>query len=297
MYALPSSRALAVGRALGWVFGSVIRYHRQDAFEALARSLPDQTEAERKRIVRSMYANLGMNLVETARLRHLTPEQASNLAYFDHEERVHEALARGKGVIVLTAHVGSWDLLCTLTPAFGYPITVITKLMRNKALHDLWIDIRTRFGVRFLPPHNSYRPCLAALRRKELIGFILDQNMIDKEGVFVDFFGRPACTSPGLAYLAAHAQCPVLPAFATREPDGRHRIRILPALDPPPDRKPETIAQSTQTYTRIIEDVVRAFPDQWIWIHRRWKTQPKQEPPQPLTPARKAQPVRRGEKP
>ena len=271
-------RALALGRGLGWIYGSVIRYHRRDAFLALRRSLPEKSEKEIRQIVRRMYQNLGMNFVELCRLTAMTQEDLKNLVTMDGEEIVLEALKQKKGVIFLSAHLGNWDMLCSFAPRWGYPLTIITKNIKNKALNEYWMDIRQRFGLKFLPAHNSYRACLSALRKNELIGFILDQNMINTEGVFVDFFGKPACTTPGLAYMSAQSGAPVIPAFMIREGEGRHRVKILPVLEPPPDRKPETILRATQEYTKIIEQVIREHPEQWIWIHRRWRTVPPAEP-------------------
>ncbi len=268
-------RALAVGRGLGWVYGSVIRYHRRDAFDALARAFPEWSPAGIRGIVRRVYANLGMNIAELARLPAASDETIRSLITIEGEEIAREALRRGKGALILSAHLGNWDLLCTFVPRLGYPLTIITKDIRNKALNEFWMAIRERFGLKFVPAHNSYRQCLHALKRNELVGFIFDQNMIADEGIFVDFFGRPACTSPGLAFMSAQSGAPVVPAFMVRQEGGRHVIRILPAIEPPPDRKPETIREFTQRYTRIVEDVVREHPDQWIWIHRRWRTQPR----------------------
>lgn len=275
MAVLPLPAALSVGRGLGWLYGSVIRYHRQDALESLARAFPETSESERRRILNDMYAGLGMNLIELTRLTSLNPEQLlSGYIQVEGEEHIRHALERKKGALILTGHIGSWDLLCTVTPRFGYPLTVITKKIKQESLNRLWLDIRERFGVQFLPSHNAYRQCLKALRNNELIGFILDQNMINTEGVFVDFFGKPACTSPGLAYMAAQAQAPIVPIFIKRQPDGSHVIHIQPAIEPPADREPDTIRDATQTYTRVLEEYIRKNPSDWIWIHRRWRTKP-----------------------
>lgn len=273
---LPLPQALALGRGIGWVYGSLVRYHRRDALDALARAFPDKSAAEIRDTIRRMYANLGMNIAELARLPTASDESIRNTISIEGEDIARAALARGKGLLILSAHLGSWDLLCTFVPRLGYPLTIITKDIKNKALNDFWMKIRERFGLKFVPAHNSYRQCLHALKRNELVGFILDQNMIAAEGVFVDFFGRPACTSPGLAYMSAQSGAPVMPVFMVRQEGGRHLIRGLPVVEPPPDRKPETILEFTQRYTRIIEDVVRDHPDQWIWIHRRWRTTPPQ---------------------
>lgn len=271
---LPLPAALATGHFLGWIYGSVIRYHRRDARQALALSLPEIPARQREDILRRMYANLGMNVVEVTRLPHLTEQQLETLIDWENEFYAHEVLAAGKGLLVLSAHTGSWDLLCTLAPRFHYPTTLITKNIKNKQVNDYWMSTRARFGLKFVPAHNSYRQCLTALRKNEIVAFILDQNMINTEGVFVDFFGRPACTTPGLAYMSAQSRAAVVPTFMLRLPDGRHRLKVLPPIPPPPDRKPETILAYTQRYTKVIEDVVRQYPDQWIWLHRRWRTQP-----------------------
>jgi len=266
--------ALAVGRGLGWIYGSVIRYHRRDALQALERSLPDTTVAERRGILHRMYANLGMNVVETARLPYVTEAHLRETVDWEGEQHAWDVLAAGKGMLVLSSHMGNFDILCTIAPRFNYPTTIITKRIKNKAINDYWMEARARFGLKFVPAHNSYRTCLSALRKNEIIGFILDQNMIRDEGIFVNFFGRPACTTPGLAFMSAQSGAAVLPVFMLRLPGGRHLVKTLPPIAPPPDRKPETIATYTQLYTKVIEDMIRAHPDQWIWIHRRWRTTP-----------------------
>lgn len=272
---IPLPMALAIGRGLGWIFGSVIRYHRRDAIAALQRSFPDKSLAEIRSIVSRMYAGLGMNVMELIRLMDPRGGYPGDLLETVGAEHITAALARKKGVIVLSAHTGNWDLLCTMAPAWGYPLTIITKNIKNKTINEIWMEIRGRYGLKFVPAHNSYRACLQALRKNEIIGFVLDQNMIRTEGIFVDFFGKPACTTPGLAYMSAQSGAPVVPVFMLRRPGGRHLMKVLPPIDPPPDRDSGTIRDYTQRYTRAIEDIVRDFPEQWIWIHRRWKTTPE----------------------
>lgn len=279
---MPAPRALALGRALGWFYGSVIRYHRRDAFDALQQSLPATTEREQREIVRNMYAGLGMNIIEFIRLLNMSREDIlGGYIAVEGEDNIREALGRNRGVLVLTGHIGCWDLLCAVTPQFGYPLTVITKRIKQEAVHRLWLHMRNRFGVNYLPAQQAYRSCLKVLRKNELVGFILDQNMIDKEGVFVEFFGRPACTSPGLAYLAAQAQAPIVPIFIERRPDSTHMIHIQPLIEPPPDRQKESIIEATQTYTRTLEEYIRQHPSDWIWIHRRWRTRPPEQTTNP----------------
>jgi KDO2-lipid IV(A) lauroyltransferase len=272
---LPLQSALSIGRGMGWIYGSLIRYHRQDAINALRDSLPEKSEKERRYILESMYRNLGMNIVEEFRLPHITEEELQRIIRWEGEQNARTVLAAGKGMIVLSAHVGNWDILCTIAPKFDFPATIITKNIKNESLNRFWMESRSRFGLKFVPAHNSYRQCLAALRKNEIVGFILDQNMINTEGIFVDFFGKPACTSPGLAYMAAQSGAAVVPVFIVRGDNGVHTVKMLPAIPPPPDRKPGTISDYTQRYTKVIESAVREHPDQWIWIHRRWRTKPQ----------------------
>ncbi len=275
--ALSLNRALALGSAIGWFYGIVIRHHRRDAKEAIQRSLPEKSDSERKRLLNQVYRNLGMNAAEEMRMPTVTTAYLQDYITWDNEAPIREVLTAGKGVLALTAHVGNFDLLCTIAPKFNYPTTIITKVIKNKAINDWWMAARSRFGLKFLPAHNSYRQCLSALRKNEIVAFILDQNMINTEGIFVDFFGKPACTSPGLAYMSAQSGSAVVPIFMIRLENGRHRVKVMAPIPPPPDRKPETISHYTQLYTKIIEDVIRKYPDQWIWVHRRWRTVPKTE--------------------
>ena len=272
---MPLPRALALGRGLGWVFGSVVRYRRRDAVEALARGFPDKTPREIRGIVRSMYAHLGTCFVEFCRLGRRLDEYVEDLIEWDGEERVRDAMGEGKGLLVLTGHVGNWELLGAFSRRMGHPMTVIVKRIKNAAVNDFWFAERGQFGPKYVPSRNAYRPCLAALKRNEIVGFILDQNMRRSAGIFVDFFGRPACTSPGLAYLSHQSGAAVIPVFLVRQQGGRHRVYVGPAIEPPPDRTPETIRAYTQRYTRVIENAIREHPEQWIWVHRRWRTPPE----------------------
>jgi len=274
MARLPLAVALRLGNALGWIFGSVIRHRRRDAFDALRRSFPEKTAPEIRAIVNGMYRNFGVNLIEILRLAGGSLDEFKDRIAIEGRETVDMALQRGKGVFILTAHFGNWDLLGMFTVKHGYKLTIISKDLKNKTVNAMWMMLRDKFGVGIIPAHNSARASLKVLKRNELIGFILDQNRPLDQGIFVDFFGRPACTSPGLAILSAQTQAPIVPVFIHRTPDGNHLLQILPIIEPPADREPETVRAETQKYTKIIEDQIRRHPEQWIWLHRRWKTRP-----------------------
>lgn len=274
--ALPERLALRCGRGLGRVFGLLVPRNRTRALEALALSFPEKQAGERRAIMWRMFANLGENAVELIRWMGGRGPEIARRIRIDGAEHARGALAQGRGVVVLTAHIGNWDVM-GLWAASQWPLTIISKTIRNETLNAYWMRKREEFKVRIVPAHNSYRQCLGVLKRGECLGFILDQNMIRREGIFVEFFGRPACTTPGLAVLSAHAQAPVLPVFMVREADGGHCVQVLPPIPPPPDRTPASIADATQHYTKLVEDAIRRAPDQWIWMHRRWRTQPEIE--------------------
>ncbi len=274
---MPRARAMRWGAVLGRFLGSVLRLRRREVARNIARCFPERPPAEIRAITDGMYRNFGLLLVEVLRFGAVDRRHLRELVELDGENPLPQVLAQGKGALVLTAHIGNFELLCTMAPLFGVPLTVITKTIKPAALNDHWEQARRRLGVKTLPPRNSYRACRQVLKQNEVLGFVLDQNMKRKHGIFVEFFGRPACTSPGLAFLSARSQAPVIPVFMIRQPDGRHRVKIFPPLPPPGDCEPETIRAATQTYTRVIEDVIREYPAQWTWMHRRWRTQPMEE--------------------
>ncbi|MFH0909008.1 MAG: lysophospholipid acyltransferase family protein [bacterium] len=270
---LSRDTAMALGRRLGVLFGAIVRRQRVQAITELTRCFPEKSPAEIRAMTRRMFENLGMNQVELFRWIGGRVEEIEALVTMKGKEHLDRAFLRGKGVIGLVAHIGNWDLM-GLWGAKRFPLTTISKDLKNRGLNDFWMEVRRTSSLGIVPAHNSYRACLGVLKRNECLGFILDQNMIRREGIFVDFFGKPACTTPGMAVLAAHAGAPVVPVFMVRLDDGRHEIHVLPALEPPADRKPESVAKATQAYTKIIEDFVRHYPEQWIWMHRRWRTKP-----------------------
>ncbi len=274
MSALPRAGALRVGIALSWIYGYVIRYHRRDAFDALRRSFPEKSEGEIRGIVNSMYRNLGRNVAEMLRIIGGKAEEMESRFTWEGEEIVRDALKKGRGALILMAHVGNWEMLGLLTARRGLPVNAIVKTVRNPGINAFLERVRNEFGLKTLPARNSYRPCLKALKHNELVAFVIDQNRPPSAGIFVNFFGRPACTTPALAYLSAQSGAPVIPVFMTRLDSDRHVLRILTPIDPPKDREEETIRQATQEYTKAVEDAVRLHPDQWIWIHRRWRTKP-----------------------
>ena len=277
------SSAYRLGRAIGFVFGRVVRPRRAYVLRTLAERLPETTPAERRRIADGMYRNLALNLVEFLRVAGGGLDEILGGVRVEGEDRLRGALKDGRGALFLVAHIGNWELMGMAAPRFGYPLTFLAKPIRNRTLNECTMRIRRETGVRILTPKQSYRDCLRVLKRNELLGFMLDINRPASRAVFVDFFGKPAATTPGLAYLSAHSRAPVLPVFIHRTGEGRHRLVVHDPIPPPLRRDPETIREATQVYTRAIEDEVRRKPEDWLWMHKRWRTQPT--PPGPASPS------------
>ena len=275
---LPARWAQALGRGAGRVLAHGMRLRRTYVLEVLARSFPEKTPDERRAIYAAMCRHQALNLVEILRFAGGREEEIRARIEVSGEEVVKQALERGKGVLILIAHFGNYDLMGLFASRLlGYPVTIITKTLKNQRLNELWWELRQKAGLKTLPSHNAYRACVRALRRNELVGFMLDQNRPSGQGVFVDFFGKPASTTPGLAMMSAQTGAPVVPVFMRRRPDGRHVLEALPVIEPPPDRKEETLRACTAAYTKIIEDEIRRDPAQWMWLHKRWKSRPADE--------------------
>lgn len=268
-------KAPTAGKGIGWFIGSCVRYRRKEVTAVLHDCFPEKSEKEIKDIISGMYRHFGANIAEWSMLNSVDLPFVRENIEIENEHLFYDTLAAGNGVIVLTAHTGNFIFLCITAGLLKIPLHVITKRIRPEWLNRRWDAVFNKLNVKTLPRRNSYRDCRKVLKNKEALGFILDQNMKRREGIFVDFFGKPACTSPGLAFLSANCKSPVLPVFAFRKNNGKHKIVVMQPLDPPPDRKPETLLAATQHYTAIIEDFIREHPEQWIWIHRRWRTRPE----------------------
>jgi KDO2-lipid IV(A) lauroyltransferase len=267
------SSALNLGQTLGDLAYNLVRRHRLDVLQEMRRCYPGDSMDEARDRLRRVYRHIGMNYVEVFRWIGGQVAELDKRVQLTGGQHLEQARARGKGVLVLTAHMGNWDLM-GLWAARRYPLTIISKALRQEGVNRFWMEARAATGLSIVPSRKSYRACLGVLKKQGLLGFMLDQNTLAHEGVFVDFFGKPACTHTGLAFLSSHSEAPVVPVFIYRKLDGTHWVEVQPPVDPPPDREPATLQAATQRYTRIIEDAIRQHPDQWIWMHRRWRTVP-----------------------
>jgi len=271
---------LALGEALGsaaWALG----LRRRVALEGLRRAFPERTEEERRATARDAYRQLGRSMAEIALSRGIRDADLEQLVRFEGWDRYGSARARGRGVVVAVAHFGNWELLARATARRGVPLTAITRALRGR-LNERLLAARREGGLRELPDKGSSGAALRLLRRGETLAVVIDQNMRPSRGVFVEFFGEPACTTPAAAVLALRTGAPLLAVFPVRGPDGTHRVWVEGPFAPPPGTRGRSAVKAlTQEVTRAVERAVRAHPDHWFWVHRRWKTRP----PEGLPPA------------
>jgi KDO2-lipid IV(A) lauroyltransferase len=272
-----------LSRAIGWLVYHFDRRDRRIAERNLTIAFPERSVTERRAILRAMCRHLARMAFEIARLPALTPAQLSRWVTVDDPARFDAvvAQARERGSIILTAHFGNWELLAYACGLLGHPVTLIHRRMRNDLVDRAILALRAGAGTHSIPKRAAAKEALRRLRARHMVAIPIDQNQMHRTGVFVDFFGTPACTTDGPARLAAHTGAPIIPVFIVREGDGdRHRIVLLPEIEPQSsgDREVDVVA-TTQRCTAVFEEMVRRHPEQWIWFHKRWKTRPVGKPP------------------
>ncbi len=268
---LPEQLAAALGAGLGFLAGSVLRLRRARADAHLRLAGVGGDAAGRARVLRGMYHHLGLCVVEFLRLSTWTRAKIDARITFDRFERLEEAIAEGHGVIAVTAHFGNWDLLASIAALRGVPLHIVTRELKGRRLNRAWMEARSRAGITLHPDVGSAPSLLAALRAGGVVAFVIDQHVGETFGVGVPFFGRLASTMDAPAILAARTGAPVFPTFLFREGFERHRLVIGDRIALAGGRGREAVAASTARFSRAVEDVVRAHPEQWIWMHRRWK--------------------------
>ena len=276
---LPRPLAVAAGRRLGqiaYTFGGRLR---RTGARNLEIAFPELNERERAYLLRGCFESLGRQLGEFSQFPHATPESLRHIIEFDGLENLVAARESGRGVIVFTAHLGAWELLSFALSAFGYPMSFLVRRIDNPLVEEYVEKTRTRFGNRSIDKRAAARPMLQVLREGGTVGILVDLNTHPHEGVFVDFFGIPASTTTGLAKLALRTEADVIPFFM---PWDKHRRRFLMRIDPPlaitrTGDDDKDIQLLTSQVTSVIESYVRRFPDQWLWIHKRWNTRPAGE--------------------
>jgi KDO2-lipid IV(A) lauroyltransferase len=253
---------------------------RRIADRNLDLALPELTPDQRGKVVRGAYQNLGRVVLALARLPRLTSANISQWIDYEGFEHYQQAIARGRGVIFLTAHLGNWELSSAAHALFGNPMHVMVRPLDNPYLDRLVERRRSLFGNRTIRKQHAAREVLRALRANQPVGILADQNAAGDDGVFVDFFGRAASATVGVAQFAARSGAAVIPGFAFwNDRSKRYVLKFYAPLDlsDSGDRKTDAL-ENTARFQAAIERAVREHPEQWLWIHRRWKRRPPGEP-------------------
>ncbi len=238
--------------------------------------MPELPVAERERILRGVYRSLGWQLAEFCRMERYTAANTAGLIRYSGLEHFLTAEAEGKGVLILTGHLGAWELSSFYHSLMGHPMGMVIRRLDNRLLDRFVNRIRCLHGNKVFHKDDFARGLITAMRAGESVGILMDTNMTPPAGVFVDFFGTPACTASGLARVALRTGAAVVPGFLLwEEPEGKYVLHFGPPVGFPETGDSEAdVTELTQRCTAVIESWVRRYPDQWLWIHRRWKTRP-----------------------
>lgn len=277
--ALPLETSMRFGKSVGVFFAKRLPKLQKIARRNLEIALPELPDAEKERIVYGTFESLGRHLGFVSHFKKFKHEDIRNLIEVVGKEHFDKAHADGKGILFFTGHFGSWEVFNLLPPAFGFGMNILVRRIDNPLVENFVDKMRTRFGSVTLDKTKSARTMFRALEKGELLGILADLNVQEKEGVFVDFFGVPASTTTSIAKLALKTDAAVLPAFAVwEESKNKYVVYLEPSIEYEKTDKPdEDIKNLTQNITNVVEKYVREYPEQWLWIHKRWNTRPKGE--------------------
>jgi KDO2-lipid IV(A) lauroyltransferase len=281
---LPRSLFLATGRGFGSLAFHLDARHRKVALKNMETALPELSSQNAHEILHQCYRFFGGYLADLLiSQRNLNHKMKSDFE-FEGLEHLRTAYQEGKGTIIFTAHFGAWELFAIAQGVNGFPMALVTRKLDNPYLEDLLQKFRVCTGNSVIDKKAGFRPMLKTLREGGGIGILIDQNVTSEDRIFVDFFGKPASTTPALALLKLKTDAALIPVFALPLPKDRYRFIYCAPVEVPltGDRK-EDVLRITQECTRVIEDQIRKHPSYWLWMHSRWKTQPTpaQEPTSP----------------
>jgi Kdo2-lipid IVA lauroyltransferase/acyltransferase len=269
-----------------WIAGSATRLLllllpklRKTAEINLELAFPEWTEQQRRAVMKRMTRNLGWMAAEFARMPQYTKKNIQNVVVLDGHENFLAGQSRGKGVLYLTGHIGAWELSSYAHALYGFPLHYMARPLDNKPLDALVNEYRGLSGNKPIYKNEAARVMLRVLKEAGTVGILADQNTMPEEGVFVDFFGVPACTTSGLARVALHTDAAVVPGYAFWDENLRkYRLRFEPPVELVRTGDTERdVLENTQRFAKVLEQIIRKYPEQWVWIHARWKNRPKGE--------------------
>ena len=276
MRRLPRRAVLALGRYLGRLWGAFDRRHLAIAADNLRRAFPEWDERRVQRTARGVYAHFGTVLLDILWAERRGGSEILALTDIEGREHLRAAQATGRGVVCPTANIGNWEYQGLASSLLIGPISVIARPLDNPQLDRRLVAFRTAAGNAVIYKQKALAQILKTLREGRVVAVMLDQNVQPADGIFVRFFGRPACTTTVAAALEIKTGAAIVPAHCVRRADGRYRMAYGPAVEwTGSGRRDEDIKALTQQITSVIEGWVRETPEQWLWLHRRWKTQPQ----------------------
>ena len=244
----------------------------------LMRSFPEKDTKEIIKIAKGVYRHFAIVVAEFFDLPYITKDNIHEWVDVEGVENFQAGIAKGKGMLSIVAHFGNWELMTIAGPMYLKPMYIVYRPLDSPVIDNVVEYVRTMQGNDMIPKGGSGKRIMELLRENNLIGILSDQNVAHYEGVFVDFFGRTACTGVGLAVMAMRSGAPVLPAFMARQKSGKYKFIIKPTIEAVcTDNYESDLVVNTQRFTKIIEDVIREYPDQYFWFHQRWKTKPWQK--------------------
>jgi len=273
------ARTLAVGTTR--VVYSLLSKLRKTAQINLRIAFPDWSEGQRNALIQKMLRNMGWMAAEFARFPRLTKHNIEQLVVLDGHEHFLGAQRRGKGVLVLTGHIGAWELSSFAHALYGYPLHYMARPIENARIDALINRYRGLSGNQPIFKNESARIMLRVLKEAGTVGILADQNTMPEEAVFVDFFGKLASTTTGIARMALHTGAPVVPGYAVWDENlQKYRLRFEPPVELIRTSDPQRdVLENTQRFTKALEAIIRKYPDQWVWVHGRWNTRLKGEAP------------------
>jgi KDO2-lipid IV(A) lauroyltransferase len=277
---LPRNAAIVIGKLIARAIYQLHRRLRRVGYRNLQIAIPELNRAERRVIIKAVFGNLGRLLGEFSQFPKITRENISELVEYDGFENYKRASERGRGVLMLTGHIGAWELCAFAQGTYGHPLSFLVRPLDNPMLDGMIDRYRGLSGNSTINKNRAVRSVLEILKRGHDVGLLIDVNTLADQGIFCDFFGIPACSTTGLAVFALRSDAPVVPGFLIWDArSGKHRLRFEPEV--PLIRTGdfrEEVALNTARFTKVIEDYARRYPDQWLWVHKRWQTRPEGEP-------------------
>ena len=278
---LPQGAARWLASAVARVLYVLSAKLRKTAEFNLRLAFPEWAESQRQQVIRNMTTNLGRMAAEFARMPKYSAANIQELVVLEGHENFLQGHEQGNGVLYLTGHIGAWELSSFAHALYGYPLHYMARPLDNRKLDELVNRYRSLSGNRPIYKNESARLMLKVLKDAGTVGILADQNTMPSEGVFVDFFGTPACSTTGLARVALHTGAAVVPGYAYwDEAIKKYRLRFeLPVELVRTGDNERDIFENTQKFTKVLEEIIRKYPDQWVWVHGRWNTRPPGERP------------------